>query len=299
MIIEKHFWHISAIDGKRIQDLAKVYGGKNIYYTKVFCDYLMSEYNISPKEYFVKYCKIETPICLCGICNQESQIIIRSSNFKWRDYICGRNKGIMEWSKNASTDRLGENNPMYGKIPWNKGLDVSDIRVKAAIDKLIGRKTSEEVKMKQSESAKKRKIHGHSGRRHTPENIEKFRQNTLKMIKSGAYKQTKTKPHIEMSKILTELGLSFEEEKMFNIWCIDFYLPSFDLYIEVDGDYFHSNPKIYPNGPKTKTQKINAYRDKKKNIFFEEQKLKLIRFWESDILSNPGEIKCLLKKLFQ
>ena len=38
------------------------------------------------------------------------------------------------------------------------------------------------------------------------------------------------------------------------------------ILIEVDGDYYHSNPIFYTK-PKTKTQKINHYRDKKKNEF--------------------------------
>ena len=37
----------------------------------------------------------------------------------------------------------------------------------------------------------------------------------------------------------------------------DFYLPDSNLIIEVDGDYFHSNPLIYEGKELTPTQKRN------------------------------------------
>ena len=47
------------------------------------------------------------------------------------------------------------------------------------------------------------------------------------------------------------------------------------------------------------TQKINHYRDQKKNKFCIDNNLSLHRFWEYDIINNTEEIKCDLKKLFQ
>jgi very-short-patch-repair endonuclease len=93
------------------------------------------------------------------------------------------------------------------------------------------------------------------------------------------------------------MNIEYMEEYSISIWSTDFYIPELNLYCEIDGDYFHSNPLIYPNGPVTKTQKINYSKDISKNKFFEKNNLHLIRFWESEILNNPEEIKCKLKKL--
>ena len=148
-----------------------------------------------------------------------------------------------------------------------------------------------------SESAKKRLIHGHTGHKHSEESKQKMRDNTLKMIKEGRYKQTQTKPHLELKKILNSLGFIFEEEFTLGYWSFDFYLVEYDILVEADGDYFHVNPRKYTDGPKTKTQKVNHLRDKKKNKYCKDNNRTLLRFWEYDILNNPKEIECTLKKL--
>ena len=105
-----------------------------------------------------------------------------------------------------------------------------------------------------------------------------------------------TKPHLKVAEILQDLGIAFQEEYVIKYWSFDFYLTDLHVLIEVDGDYFHSNPKFYTK-PRTKTQKINAYRDKKKNDFCFENNHALIRIWEDDIINNEEEIKCKLRKL--
>lgn len=123
-----------------------------------------------------------------------------------------------------------------------------------------------------------------------------MRQATLKAIKEGKLKQTRTRPHLILLEILTELGVAFQEEYVIKYWSFDFYLTDLHVLIEVDGDYYHSNPKFYPE-PKTKTQKINHYRDQKKNEFCQANHHALIRIWEDDIVNNTEKIKCKLKKL--
>ena len=186
----------------------------------------------------------------------------------------------------------------YLKFFFSEILNKYDnLSLQIVSEKLSNREIRESTKIKQSESAKKRIIHGHSGHKHSKESKEKMRQATMLRIHNGEFKQTKTKPHKEMYSILVKLNIDFREEEIVHSWAFDFYLPKYNTYIEVDGDYFHSNPKLYPNGPITKTQKINAYRDNKKNEFCIVNNLKLIRFWESDILNNKEYIICKLEKL--
>lgn len=295
MVIDKELWSTCKICQQNIKNLAKKYGGNGIYYSQVFSKHLEVDHKITPYDYFNEI--MEIPICGCGICNKKMSIRIKpSSNFFLRN-PCGRHKGTDEFAKRMKISRLGSGNPMYGKTPWNKDLSKDKHESIARVSRLLsGRKIPEESKKRMSESAKRRTVHGHTGHKHTEENKEKCRQRTLKMIHDGKFKQTRTKPHILMSNILDELQIEYIEEKSLDVWSFDFYLPLGDIYIEVDGDYFHTNPKIFPDGPKTNTQKINHYRDSKKNKFCADNSIRLLRFWESDILNNKEFIKCTVKE---
>lgn len=76
----------------------------------------------------------------------------------------------------------------------------------------------------------------------------------------------------------------------------DVYIPSKNTIIEIDGDYWHSNPIKYPNGPEGTTQMKNSIRDIEKNKWAEDNGYKMLRFWETDIYNNPEWIKEELKK---
>jgi G:T-mismatch repair DNA endonuclease (very short patch repair protein) len=296
-MIDKKDWHICKLCNARIKELAKIYGGNGIYYAFVFQQHLKIDHNLELEQYFT-----DRPICSCGICNELVDVCRghKTSNFEFKQYKCGRNPGILEWSKNAKETRQGSGNPMYGKETWNKGkTKETDIRMKSIADKRTGLVQSAETKKKQSESAKTRKVHGHTGLKHSEESKQKMRIATLRRIKNGEFTQLKSKPHLTTKKILEELRISFKEEYTVTHWSFDFYLDELDIYLEVDGDYFHSHPKIWPNGPKSKTQKINWSRDIKKNKFCQENNMKLIRIWEYDIVNNIDTIKeqlCHLQK---
>lgn len=297
MSISKEDWHTCKICNKNIKELCKEFGGSGIYNTEVFAKHLDQYHKITPEDYFEKIS--DRPKCSCQICNLNVDLLWKGkSDFKWRQYKCGRNDGVKKWSKEAKVTRLGKNNPMHNKKPWNKGKTKDNSEsLKIVSQKMTGRNISEETKQKQSKSAKSRLIHGHTGLKHSEESKDKMRQSTLSMIQSGKFKYTKTKPHLEFAKILTELNVAFQEEYVIKYWSFDFFLTDFHVLIEVDGDYFHSNPKFYDK-PKTKTQKINSYRDQKKNDFCESNGYALIRIWEDDIINNKEKVLCSLKKLF-
>lgn len=286
---------------KSIKELAKKYGGCGVYLTSVFKKHLEIDHNLTIDKYFCEIAGYKPPICECGICNKTCTIAgIKTSNFHYRQLMCGRNEGMKIWSEEAKHKRLGPGNPMFRKKPWNKGLTLYDNEsLKTVSEKLTGRKVTEETKQKLRDS----RINGNyigagmTGKKHSEESKEKMRLATLELIKSGKFKHLKSTPHIKISKILQSLNIEFIEEYIIDCWSFDFFIPSYNLLLEVDGDYFHSNPLSYPNGPVTKTQKINYYRDKKKNTFCDINNLTLIRFWERDILNSEESIKCTLKEL--
>lgn len=299
MSIDKGLWHTCKLCGKDITLLAKQYGGNGKYYTQVFKKHLEVDHNYTATEYFSEF--DIRPLCACGICKQEVNMgSAGKSSFAWRLFRCGRNPGTLAWSEMAKETRKGENNPMYGQKAWNDGLTKeTSTTIQAISDKMTGRTIPDSAKQKMSIAAKKRLVHGHTGILHSKESKQKMREATLRRIKDGHFKQLVSKPHIAMKAILDSMQLSYIEEYIVGYWSFDFRLGS-GILIEVDGDYFHSNPKIYPNGPKSNTQKINHCRDMKKDRYCRDNSLLLLRFWESDILSNPDGIKesilCHLKK---
>lgn len=63
------------------------------------------------------------------------------------------------------------------------------------------------------------------------------------------------------------------------------FIPS--LLIEIDGDYYHSNPKFYKKGGLNRMQRRNKAVDKIKDEWAAAHCIPLLRIWESDIKDNP------------
>lgn len=71
--------------------------------------------------------------------------------------------------------------------------------------------------------------------------------------------------------------------------------------LEIDGSYFHCDPRFYNKNNTTSFQKRNKRVDEIKNKWALDNGYKLIRFWEYDIKNNPKMIldtlsEILLKK---
>ncbi len=140
----------------------------------------------------------------------------------------------------------------------------------------VGRIQSESTKQKMSETHKQKWVNGEIGRRHYTSKLEEKFKNEILIplkIKFDHFFKPKT-------------------QKFF----YDFYLPDYNIIIEVDGDFFHSNPKFYPNGPQYITQIKNNINDQIKNQWVQDNGYKLLRFWEDDINNNPQQIIETLKQ---
>lgn len=95
---------------------------------------------------------------------------------------------------------------------------------------------------------------------------------------------------------LKKLGIKYETQ--FKAESIgryyDFYIPSANLLIEIDGDFFHSYNLLYEE--MTPMQKKNKRVDKDKDKWAKHHKIPLIRIWEHDINKNPSMVLDMLKK---
>lgn len=100
----------------------------------------------------------------------------------------------------------------------------------------------------------------------------------------------RTKPEIYMREILQSLQVDFFEQAVlpgvYGRW--DFYLPSFEILVETDGDYTHCNPHFFKVADSR--QKCNLLRDQRKEREASLAGYEVIRFWESEIKSNKEDV---------
>ena len=157
-----------------------------------------------------------------------------------------------------------------------------------------GKKASEETKKKQSESARARVVHGHTGHKHSKKTKLKLREKTALLWASGVFNRT-TSIHLKVRTFLQELSLKEEvrEEYQVKYFSMDFAFPKAKIAIECQGTYFHIDPRIYPNGPIDAIQRRNFGRDKaKKKICESQEGWIIIELWETEI--NDGSFKKIL-----
>jgi len=64
---------------------------------------------------------------------------------------------------------------------------------------------------------------------------------------------------------------------------VDAYIPESKTVIECQGDFWHCNPRMYPNGPKYPTQEKRMERDREKREALTAQGYRFLELWEMDI----------------
>lgn len=108
-----------------------------------------------------------------------------------------------------------------------------------------------------------------------------------KQAKSMSKKMTW--PEREFEKILKQLDVIYEKQKIVCDKVYDFYIPSHNMLVEVDGDYWHGRDLVYEN--KTPTQKKCRRNDEYKTIMAKGLGYKIERVWESDLKDKYEFIK--------
>lgn len=117
-------------------------------------------------------------------------------------------------------------------------------------------------------------------------------------IKKNADKMSNkmTAPEKALNKILKELKVKFEPQKIVGPKIYDFYIPHINLLIEVDGDYWHANPEMYLESDHNSIQKRNVKNDKFKDTLALGRGFDLIRIWENDLKNDYEGVKNQLKE---
>ena len=76
----------------------------------------------------------------------------------------------------------------------------------------------------------------------------------------------------------------------------DFYIPSANLIIEIDGGWYHSDPRVLEGRELNPMQKKNKRVDEFKNKWAISHGIPILRIWEKDINETPSAVMKLLKE---
>ena len=98
-----------------------------------------------------------------------------------------------------------------------------------------------------------------------------------------------TWPEKEFQKMLKELKVKFETQKIVGTKIFDFYIPHLNLLVEVDGNYWHGDKEKYPilNNTQKRAIKNDIYKDSlARGLGYS-----IERVWESDLKENRDNVK--------
>jgi len=106
-----------------------------------------------------------------------------------------------------------------------------------------------------------------------------------------------TKPEQMFEQLLINKNIEYIREKYINNnkWRVDFVIEDL-YYIEINGDYWHANPRLYSNKILTKVQEKNVKNDSLKKEFILSANKKLFYIWEMDLYNNIDSIDKFLDK---
>ena len=165
----------------------------------------------------------------------------------------------------------------------------------------VSQNRSEETKQKISKSGKgvsRPKANGFGiGREHSQATKDKMSETAIQRVLVTDQNHT-SKLEKTFANILDLLDIEYQQffyAKDIKAF-YDFYLPKYNIIIEVDGDFWHCNP-IKFSEPKYETQKRNLIKDSIKSQWALDNGYTLLRFWEDDINNNIKYIKQTLLDL--
>ncbi len=93
-----------------------------------------------------------------------------------------------------------------------------------------------------------------------------------------------TRIETETYAALMELGIVFEPQHRIGQFVVDAFLPTKNIVVECQGNFYHCNPAVYPDGPRWNNQRLTVERDARKRAYLEKQGYRLVELWERDIV---------------
>jgi len=258
-----------------------------------FSKHILHTHKLNKPNYLIqtKYNNI-TPVCRCGCGN------LMKYNAVLNDFPTYIKKHLHIIQKGKTQEEI------FGDInSYKRTKAISDTRkakfksgeynhIKEAINKSRKDPNLGEKISKGSKGKPKPKPEGFGiGRKHSNKTKEKMSDSAMqRILKKGKVKRSGLEYKFEGILELLEIKYihSYYIKDIGKIY--DFYLPDYNILIEVDGDFYHCNPIKFPL-PECETQKHNIENDKIKNEWALNNGYKLLRFWEDDINNNIQQVK--------
>jgi very-short-patch-repair endonuclease len=127
----------------------------------------------------------------------------------------------------------------------------------------------------------------------TRKKISESNVKTMSAKKYGSKSFYNTKPEIRMKNILNDLNIKFIHQyplkTKHNHFLVDFFIPLYNIVIEVDGKYWHAHPSkfkaddiVHHNITAKDIWKIDSVKNEK----IRQSDYKLLRFWENEFDLN-------------
>jgi G:T-mismatch repair DNA endonuclease (very short patch repair protein) len=170
-------------------------------------------------------------------------------------------KTKLSLNKIGKSGLSGSKNGMYGKIPHNKGILANNI-VREKIRNGIMRywNNLSEIEFNRRKN--------------------KLREEWI--LKRNNYSEIDTLPEKITENILLKLKIEYIKKMNIGYYNCDFVVNN--TIIEVQGDYWHGNPKFYKTFDKIQQKNIN--RDKRKLSFLFNKGYTIIYLWENELKTN-------------
>jgi very-short-patch-repair endonuclease len=243
-------------------------------------------HEISYEKYVKKYVDHVPTYSECEVCGEVTKSK-GNENFTTCSRACQAEWKRQNWQ--------GENAPRYGKT------HTEDTKKK------IGKKAKE--RLSDSEN------HPMYGKHHSEETRKKISESHKKLYKSGYENPMKGKTHdtaalrkifnsweiskreLEFKQILDSLNVEYKHQFFLSRDGVnrsyDFYLPGAKVLVEIDGDYWHGGPGCDEHCKNVDDVREN---DQFKQDFAEKHGYRVIRFWGSEIKSQPQKVTEQIKK---
>lgn len=107
-----------------------------------------------------------------------------------------------------------------------------------------------------------------------------------------------TKIEVIGYQILDAIGIDYlAQHILFEKFCVDAFVPSKNLVIQFDGDYWHGNPDKFPI--LDNRQKSRCRLDLSQDAYMKKAGVSVLRLWECDIKTRPDFIKGKIESLIK
>lgn len=117
------------------------------------------------------------------------------------------------------------------------------------------------------------------------------------MLREMNMKQQTLKPNgVERAgyAMLDRIGAEYKAQHMIGgKFCVDAFVPSCNLVVQFDGDYWHGNPAKFSGLDRRQRRRVNT--DRSQNAYFAACGYAVARFWESDIRNRPEWVEDQLR----